>query len=329
MDDARPANPGLRELVGELATLYRWMAPERRRNLRQLVVLLLLRAIAELVTIGSVLPFLALLLGEGADVLPARLQGLAGWAGDDLALFVGAGVITAAVLAAALRLLLIYAVQRWVHDMGFDLSVAVYARRLNQPYEDFVRGNSADILAALDQTHALVTAVLGTLLNAAIAAVTAVLIVGLLFALGSLVAASVFGLVGAFYGAIMLATRRRLSRDAAAFSPLYRARAQSVQEGMGAIRDVMIDRSQHVFVADFAAHERAFRDIHVRSSFLTAAPRRVVEAAGIVLIVGIALILSARPGGRSRRSRCSPRWRWGSSGFCRWSSKSIRRAARC
>src|SRR4051794_16252198 len=53
-----------------LPELYRVISPQRRRQLYLLLVLMMLGAIAELATLGSLLPFLSLLAGGD---LPSRL----------------------------------------------------------------------------------------------------------------------------------------------------------------------------------------------------------------------------------------------------------------
>lgn len=269
--------------------------------MRRVVLLLALSAAAELLTIGSVLPFLALLVGQDLHTALGEMAGawpaLEGVSRDALVVTTASVIIVAAVLSAVLHVLLTRASQTWIHDMGHDLSVEVYARRLQQSYEDFVRGHSSEILATLDQIQALVTAVLAPALRALISAVVALVIVALLMVVNFRVAVAVLALTGLLYGVIVLLTRPRLERSASVFGELFRARVKSVQEGMGGVRDVMIDRRQHVFVKEFSDIERRFRDVQISTGVISAAPQRVVEATGIVLIVGIALVLSRGEGG--------------------------------
>jgi hypothetical protein len=68
VNGAARLNPAFWTLLPEL---YRYLSPQRRRHLYVLLTLMLLGAVAELATLGSLLPFLSLLAGVKP---PARLR---------------------------------------------------------------------------------------------------------------------------------------------------------------------------------------------------------------------------------------------------------------
>ena len=72
---------------------------------------------------------------------------------------------------------------------------------------------------------------------------------------------------------------------------------QTVQEGLGGIRDVIIDQAQELYLAKFARVVSKIRDAQGENVFLGAAPRYVIEACGMILIALLALVLSWRAGG--------------------------------
>ena len=75
------------------------------------------------------------------------------------------------------------------------------------------------------------------------------------------------------------------------------ARMQAIREGLGGIRDILLANSQIVFEENFRKLDWRFRQAQARNVFISVAPRFVVEGAGIVLIVLVALAMSFRPGG--------------------------------
>jgi ABC-type multidrug transport system fused ATPase/permease subunit len=90
---------------------------------------------------------------------------------------------------------------------------------------------------------------------------------------------------------------RRLHGSSDVIAAALRQRVQSVQEGLGGIRDVLLDRSQPVFLAKFSGIDDRFRQAQASNQFLAAAPRQLVEAASVVLIAVVAVLVSGRPGG--------------------------------
>ena len=70
-------------------------------------------------------------------------------------------------------------------------------------------------------------------------------------------------------------------------------RVQAVQEGLGGIRDVLLDSSQRIYVKNFARIDTKLRDAQATNALIAVTPRFIVEGLGMVMIVGLALVLYA------------------------------------
>jgi ATP-binding cassette subfamily B protein len=104
-------------------------------------------------------------------------------------------------------------------------------------------------------------------------------------------------LLALLYFGVSVAARRRLGRNAQTLSSGYSDRVGIVQESLGGIRDVIIDDAQRVYLEAFRRIDRMFSRARAQTVFIAAAPRFVIEAAGIVLVAAAALILAEREGG--------------------------------
>jgi ABC-type multidrug transport system fused ATPase/permease subunit len=71
---------------------------------------------------------------------------------------------------------------------------------------------------------------------------------------------------------------------------------RAVQEGLGGIRDVIIDNRQGVFLGRFTELDRTWWNIQTDNSLAGSGPRFAVEAAGMVLIAGLAYVLVTKTG---------------------------------
>ena len=287
--------------AGALKALYALMSARRRRHFLLSMLLMLAGAVAELVTIGAALPFLALLSDpERAMEIPAirAIFGLLGWsAGEDLIVPATLLLVGAALVAAAIRLALTWTTQAFVFRFGHEIGVRIYARMLRLPYIRHIEGNSSEAIAAVEKVQAAVFSILLPMMQAVVAAFMGLFIVALLIAIDPVTALVSAAAVTTLYAALTLATQRRLRENSRIVDQAHTGRVKQVQEGLGGIRDILLDRSQPVFEEAFRALDDRLRRAQLLNSFVATAPRLVIESAGIVLIALLALYMSGKPGG--------------------------------
>ena len=285
--------------MGALLTLFRLMTGRRRRQFLVTLALMLVGAVAELGTIGAAHPFLALLSGEPAAGrfgrwiawLPVRPEGVLG---------VALVLIAAATIAAAVRLMLVWTTQRLVMGIGHDVATAIFSRMLRQPYAEFVRRNSSEVLGSLEKVRDIVGSMLQPAMQGLIALVLAAAIAAFLFLLAPFATLAAAGTVAISYVLISVAGRGRLRRNSRILAEAATARTKIVQEGLGGIRDIMLDHSQPIFEAKFREIDGRFRRALASNVFISSAPRFLIESAGIVALALIAVAMSLEPGGLVR-----------------------------
>jgi ABC-type multidrug transport system fused ATPase/permease subunit len=286
-------------MVNTLRRLYRHFPSRRRVQLVLVLALMLIGALAELVTIGMVLPFLTLITDSGGTRTVPFLPDLLHAVGVDRGnLLFATAVLFAvvAIVAAGMRVLLTWAMQRFVYRLGHDLSAEVYRRTLYQPYCYHISQNSSTLIANIAKVQFIVSGVLLALMQAATGLVISfAIMIGLLLIDARTALLAAFGL-GGTYVAVTLATRRRIATNGRVASAAQVERIKSVQEGLGGIRDVILDRTQEEFLRTFARADSTVANVHAYSTFIGAAPRFVLEAAGMVLIAMLAVLLNSAGG---------------------------------
>jgi ABC-type multidrug transport system fused ATPase/permease subunit len=288
------SNRDLRDLIG-------WMSPRRKRQLALMLLLMVAGAAAEMIAIGAVLPFLQLLVAPDAMLAEPRLAGMRaslGWrTASDLVMPAALLLIASAILAAGVRLLLAWAGQRFIYRLGYDMDVELFRRTVRQPYGHYVNQSSHEILAGFDKINMLVNTVLMPVMIGTASAVIAVFITLLLIAIDPFTAAVTTAAMGVIYTGISLASRRSLDAISHSRSQLVGARMKAVQQALGGLRDIILDRSQPIHERRFARIDGEYRDMGAHAALLSTAPRFVVEAAGVALIGGLAIWFNGRPGG--------------------------------
>ncbi len=294
MDQGGVAESPLRQLAA-------FMSPKHKRRFLLVLALMIAGALAELIAIGAVIPFLTL-LAEPARIseLPIVAEAFALVGAETFRERLVAATLflmTAAILAGAVRLRLAWASQHFVFDLGHEISVAIQRRVLGQPYSWHIARNSRDVVASLEKVQVMASAVALQAVQALTACVLATFILAALVVIdapSALAAAAVLALI---YLGVSTAARRRLGRNSRTVNAAYSDRVGIVQESLGGIRDVIIDDAQAVFLDAFAEIDRNFSQARAETAFIGAAPRFVIEATGIVLIAAVALFLAEREGG--------------------------------
>ena len=275
------------------------LSPMRRRQAIATVALMLVGALAEVVSVGSILPFLAVLTNPGRIAHVPLVGGLLGDLppGPHLVAVAALGFMGLTLVSAGLRLLLTWYSQAFAFNLSHDLSVTAFHKVIRQPYLYYVRGNSSEIVAKFEKIHSITYIVLLSGVNAIISSVIALLLVALMIAINPLVALiSALVFVG-IYVATSVLTRSRLRRNSQIVADGWGAKVKGVQQAIGGIRDILLDGSQGAFERDFERHASGVRDALTANSFISSAPRVVIETIGMILIGALAWTLSARQGG--------------------------------
>jgi len=273
-----------------------FLSTRRRLQGCGVFALMLLGGIAELFTLAAVFPLLAL-MADPAGVANSRSTELLKTVGIDVSNFslplLGGLFCVIAVVAAVIRIALARSSQKFVFRVGYELGVSLYERMLYQPYSFHAQMNSSRIVASVGNVQRLLTGMFMPLMQG-VSAVTlgSFIVAGLLIVNPTVALAAMLGF-SSIYLAVSIGTRGRLRRNAEFIHAMRRKRIQAIQEGLGGIRDVLIDNSQPVYIKKFARLDKTLRDAQAANALIAVAPRFVVEALGMVFIVGLALFLNA------------------------------------
>jgi ATP-binding cassette subfamily B protein len=112
-----------------------------------------------------------------------------------------------------------------------------------------------------------------------------------------MVAVIAAGGFGSAYAAIALLTRRRLLQNSKCIAKEQTQVVKSLQEGLGAIRDVLLDGTQKIYCDVYGKAILQLQRANGENSFINQAPRYAMEALGMALVALFVLGLSSRSGG--------------------------------
>lgn len=298
MNKAKTSPTGL---FAVLVQLFKHINPRRRFQFMLLLGLTLISSIAEVVSLGAVVPFIGILTQPekviNAPFMSGIIQGLGITNAADLVLPLTIAFVMAALFAGVLRLLLLWVSIRLANATGADLSVEVYRRTLYQPYRVHVARSSSEIISGIAQKIGTATNVLTSLVTVITSgALFAALLITLVVIDPVVAIVAVIGFGGS-YGGIAWKTRRRLKRNSQSIAQQQTQVIKSLQEGLGAIRDILLDGTQMVYSEIYKRAIQKLQRATGENQYITLAPRFAMEALGMVLIAIFAYTLSNQEGG--------------------------------
>jgi ATP-binding cassette subfamily B protein len=216
----------------------------------------------------------------------------------DLLLPITAVFIVLAILAAAIRTCVLWVSTRLAFASGADLSREIYRRTLYQPYAVHVARNSSEVISGItNKVHDVVFGILVPSLTLISSSVLLIAITIALFVFDPVVASIAAAGFGACYGVVNWFSRQRLLSNSRRIALEQTEVIKALQEGLGGIRDVLLDGTQPVLCEVYGRADGRLRLAQGANTFLASCPRFAMEGLGMVLIAALAYGLAISKGG--------------------------------
>ena len=228
-----------------------FLSKKRKLQLVLLLLLMLVSGIAELISLGAVIPFLIaisdpkLLMDNEVAMDLLRRIGIY----SEISIIYSS---TFCFIFSA-RLYLVRLANLKLNGLlpasiGADLSLIAYKRTLSQPYSVHLSRNTSDVVAVITTHVGNTVAALTNFLQMATSLVVALSLVTVLTIFDWQVAAAI-GLVSSFaYVIVARVSRERLYANAKKYSEYSKTQIRLIVEGFGSIRDILLDWSQKTYV---------------------------------------------------------------------------------
>ena len=280
-----------------LKNFWHHISKRRKKQLIALIFLTIIVSAAEIISIGAVLPFLGALTSPDRildiQFLHPLFDKLDILEPTDLLFPMTLIFIIAAIFSGIMRLILLWTQTRFAYAIGADISISVYRHSLYLPYSSHVAMNSSEFISGItNKTALVVTQVILPILLIISSSIILIAILIVLLTINPLIA--IIATLGFFatYGFILFLTRKKLLIDSENISKKSNQLIQSLQEGFGGIRDVIIDGTQEAYCKIFREVDLPLRKAQAGITIIGQTPRFIVEAFGITIIAIVAYYLA-------------------------------------
>ena len=261
------------------------------------IILTLVGGVAEIISLGAVVPFIAVLTAPEQVVQNPVASRIAEWAGisapRDMIIPLSLLFCVAAIVAGILRVAQLWFNIRFAQAVGSDLCAEVFRRTLYQPYTFHLNQNTSTILAFVTQKVSAVATGLQNILTFATSVILGLSIVGALLAINAPVALATAGLLGLFYYLFARQSRFALQKNGELQARESVHTIKVLQESLGGIRDVLLDNNQEVFLEIFRISDRQQRTAGSKNYVIGSIPRFVLEPAALMVLVGVVTALAS------------------------------------
>lgn len=267
-----------------------------------LLLLMVLASFAEVIGIAVVPPFLLALTApervyEHQFAQPI-INSLGIQGAEQLLLPLTILFSCAVLISGFLRVLLLWVQTRLAHAIGADFSNTIYRRTLYQPYAVHVSRNSSEVIAGIsNKANSLVNGVALPILTILSSVLILFAIMTALLAIEPFIALVTFAGIGIIYSLVIIVTKNLLARDSHAISRSTNQVLKALQEGLGGIRDVLIDGAQEIYCKIYQNADSRLRRATANIQIISGCPRYGIEALGMVFIAVVAYSLTNKTDG--------------------------------
>lgn len=287
--------------MSTVLALWRLLDHRQRWRLVGLQMLSVLMALCTVGGIASVVPFFTALANPDLIRHNAVLQGIFRRLefSSETSFLVALGVAFAGMvlLSNVVNLFGQLAINRFAYQVGDTLYVRLFQGYLLRDYAFHLR-NSSSVLATkvLHETARVTSGLLQQGLLLVANAVTVLCVLASIVLLNAPVAVAVFAGLGVIYALIYSFARGQLLRNGEAAGRYGAERVTTVNESLGAIKEILLMQGRELFVQRFARQCKAYSRALFSIFAVSQSPRYILECVTVICLVGAALYFRSRAG---------------------------------
>ena len=268
-----------------------WKNIEKKRKfyLSILLLLILITSFTEMLSITAIIPFLGVLTYPEKLFEYELLNPFINYMGikesKELLLPITVLFVSAIFISGLLRLILIIFQTRISHGIGSDLSINIYKKTLYQPYYIHISRNSSEVMASITtKANAVVGSVIVPIINIVSSSFIFVTVLVLLYLIQPIITIYSLVFLSFSYLILFILFKNLLNKYSQEVSLKYNQVYRSIQEGLGGIREVLLNHSQKLYSKIYTNADISLRKALANISILGSSPRYIIETIGIITI---------------------------------------------
>jgi ATP-binding cassette, subfamily B, bacterial PglK len=269
----------------------------RRNKIRYIVLIgfVLITALIEMLSIGSVIPLL-MALGDASRLftnpdLKIYWDALGLVDANQLPFLLACSFGILALLSGIMRILMTFIIAQINRDIILEFGRKIYQSTIFKTFEEHSMQNSSEIVGVLTSKIAVLSLALNALSSMLSATIISLAVVFFLFQVEPEILLSIMGAFGLLYFAIIQYYNSVLRKNSqiAAFQTSNLIRL--LKETLDGIREIILNNSQNFFIDSYTENDHKLRSAQARIGVIAVFPRFMIEALGLFGIAMFSLYL--------------------------------------
>ncbi len=257
-------------------------------------LLMIFTAFTEILTIGSIIPFIAAIIDPDKlyeidqlfrvfnyfDITPENISNYA------LILF-----LLAVIIVTITNLFFLFISIKFSQGCALFLSEKVFKNYINDDYEKILGSNSAHLLSSIIQKNDSVVSIIQQFLLLLVNILILIFIGILVFFYSpafTLYSISTFVLLYFIFSLLVKSSLKNYSIQTAS---LITKRTQILSETFRSFRQVILDNSRKILEFIFLSTDKKYRRVEAKTNFFTMSPRYFFEGIGMIIIATVAIFI--------------------------------------
>lgn len=287
--------------------IWRQLNRKRKIQIALILGLSLLTAMIEYQGILITYRFLSIIIGsninlEGSYISPISLV-LNKYPISEQVYVTTIAFIVIIILTGLLRFILLYFQTKIAFMTWADFSIAIYTKILNHPYSRHVNCNTSKYISSIlnDSNAIVINAMFPGLLILSSGTILLMILCALIYTSPTSTILSI-SLIFILYFLIIQFSKNTLKNNSYITKTKSAGIIKSLQEGLGGIRDIILDNTQKKYIENFGEEEISLRKSIASTQIISSSPRYIIETIVMVTVGIFAYILNSNMEGKGGSS---------------------------
>ena len=271
-----------------LFRLYKNLNKKRQLQFYFILILMISSGILDSITVASLMPLIGAITNSknmmDDNFIYTFLENLNIANSSNFALIMVLIFCLFCLLSGIIRILNIYCSTRYSSLITNDLTAKVYSRLIYKDYDFHINTNSSKFVASVTNYMNSIFISFTNLFQLLSCLALTIILIGTLLYINFKVTFYLTLIILIFYLFISKISKNRVAKNSFLIAKTNASQIKSIQEVFGSIRDVLINKSQYLFIKNYVAEDHLFRISQAENYFLGTFPKYLLETFGLIIL---------------------------------------------
>ena len=275
-----------KESIIILKNLFKQIEPKRRKKFFVVLTLMVFASISEILLLSTLMPFISSLTNpDFGELNYPIIEYFSPFGKEYFALISLCIFALMVIISSILRLLNLKMSTAFAALLGSDIGIKSYRNTLSQSYETHINWNTSKLIATITSEVAITVTAINNILQVIVSSLIAIGLLSTMFSVNWKIAMLSISIFTLSYILIAKLSKKKLAFKSKQFAQLNANQYKSLQEGYGAIREVILDSKHDFYIKNFAEENRILMKIQGETQFLAGYPRYLLEGVSLIILI--------------------------------------------